>query len=164
MAYKSIQNIIFHNDVISNCIKYHLNELKPINFMQNTEEKSLKTLHLAFCAGTTFFILIVHFVLRPLNFDQLNQEIDVTSWVIIILGTLLAITPSLIFKNRLNDVKDESQALDKKSYMIKWGILEGGTLISFVFYATMNTHQLVQITGFMLWLLLLLAKPKIQNI
>jgi|GEM_PF-6676646 len=132
--------------------------------MNKQEFNALKILHVAFSIGTTAILLINHFLIKKVAFNNLNTKIDTKSLVVIGLGTALAFLSVIIFKKMITtSVETPSDVQIRKAYILKWGLLECGAILSLLFFFFLNGHQLTLVSGLTLLLLLILSGPKESN-
>jgi hypothetical protein len=132
--------------------------------MENQEYKTLKILHVVFCIGTSAVLLINNFI-KEISFDNLSGEIDITSLFVIALSTVMAVLSITIYNKMVGSAHESNIDYLKlrQAYIIKWGLIEAGALISFIYYFYLDGHQLTLISGLTLLILLVISGPRLSN-
>jgi len=132
------------------------------------EINQLKILHLSMCASTIFTILLFHFLIEPISFDNISSSIELLDWVGLVMSTLAMLASSYLFNKKVNELgglklTPENTVEMRANFILKWSLLNGSAMICTILYFFTNGNPILIITALLSLLMLFLSRPHFPN-
>jgi len=132
-----------------------------------TQQKALSILHLAICFGAILLILILHFVVKPIDLSNLSSKVGSMAMVGLCISSVNVLLANLIFKKKTasigtDQINESNMTQFAGAYVFKWVLMEGAIIVNVLLYFFAESHAMLIVISLLLLLLLYVSKPKFR--
>lgn len=116
--------------------------------------RSLKILHFALLLGPILQILILHFAIEKVTFDDLFTPMKSIGLIALSIGLASLALGRIVHSKKIAQVEiphtKENFMKVRTAYLMYWAFLEAGTLICMIIYFFIYPHSLLMVQAFLL--------------
>ncbi len=126
--------------------------------------RGLKIMHFALALGPIIQMVLLHFVIEPVNFEGISEPLNTMGYAFVGFGCLMGILSFFMFNKKMEGINHphtlQNIASVRKAYILKWACLEAGILVNLIIYFIIYSHPLLILTSVCLLFVLMLSPYK----